>query len=835
LELWALIAIFLLIAGLGMALGLAFRVSILVLVSAVTLVGVFVLGLTDGRGVPAAALDSLLGVAVLQLGYFVSGLGRSLAVGFSRRDVDGVSDESAGATNGLIDSAADGSVRSESGLGGPQTPVAGAALDARLEDLFRRAPGFMAVFRGPEHVVESINEAYRDLVGARPIVGRPIRDALPEVAGQGFFDLLDRVYAGGRAEKRSRTPVLLQRNPDGPPDKRIIDFVCEPIRDASGRVFGIFVEGHDVTEAAAIDERLRETERLAHSTIDALTEHIAVLEADGTVATVNKAWRDFAAAHGSSLPASSEGENYLAVCDRAAGEGDQDAAKVAALIRNVISGKARQGQWEYARDGLADQRWFSLMITRFGDDGPVRVVLAHEDITRRKLSESRIEYLATHDALTGLPNRNLLEDRMQQSIEHAQRAGLGLAVLSLDLDDFRHFNDAYGHVTGDAVISVISQRVAKHGRPGDTVARLGSDEFTIVLNDLDDVSTDAARMAHAILAEVSAPLRLGEHEFTLPASIGISLYPADGATFDALLKNAEAAMYRAKTLGRGGYQFYSPEMSARANERVIIEGELRRALRRDQFELHFQPQVAIETGDLIGVEALVRWKHPELGWLQPARFIPIAEETGLIGPLGRYVLREACLQSRAWKDQGIPPVPVAVNIAAAQLRHADFVVMVRDIVEETGIDPKTLELEITEGTMMEVTEPLLARIDSLKQLGVRLSIDDFGTGYSNLAYLRTFPLDRLKIDQSFIASAPHDEGSQSIVRAILGLGESLGLDVVAEGVETAEQAALLEKLGCRKAQGYLYGKPMPAEALVTWVNARKVAGAHPTVGQMKRG
>lgn len=816
--------VLLLIAGLGVVLGLTLPVTVLVLASAVTLAAMFILALAAGLEVPAAALDSLLGVAALQVGYFVGGLGRNLTDRLSRRDADDVSVDSAGRAIGPTNSAVEAP-----DLVGPQAPVAGAALDARLEDLFRRAPGFMAVFRGPEHIVESINEAYQELIGARSIVGRPIRMALPELAGQDYFERLDRVYASGRAEKGLRAPVLLQRDPDGAPDQRIIDFVCEPIRDADGRVFGIFMEGHDVTEAAAADERLRETERLARSTIDALTEHIAVIEADGTIATVNKAWRDFAAANGSSLAAAAEGVNYLAVCDRAASEGDQDAARVAALIRDVVSGKARQGQWEYECGGPTQQRWFSLMITRFGGDGPVRIVLAHEDITRRKLSESRIEYLATHDALTGLPNRNLLEDRMQQSIEHAQRAGLGLAVISLDLDDFRHFNDAYGHVTGDAAISVSAQRIAKLGRPGDTVARLGSDEFVIVLNDLDDVGTEAARMARAILGEVSAPLALGEHEFTLPASVGISLYPADGTTFDALLKNAEAAMYRAKALGRGGFQFYSPEMSARANERVIIEGELRRALRRDQFELHFQPQVATGTGDLVGVEALVRWKHPELGWLQPVRFIPIAEETGLIGPLGRYVLREACLQSRAWQDQGVPEVPVAVNIAAAQLRHADFVLMVRQIIEETGIDPQSLELEITEGTMMEVTEPLLARIDSLKQLGVRLSIDDFGTGYSNLAYLRTFPLDRLKIDQSFIASLTQDEGSQSIVRAILGLGESLGLDVVAEGVETAEQAALLEKLGCRHAQGYLYGRPMPGDELVTWVNSGKAAGGHPAI------
>ena len=304
----------------------------------------------------------------------------------------------------------------------------------------------------------------------------------------------------------------------------------------------------------------------------------------------------------------------------------------------------------------------------------------------------------------------------------------------------------------------------------------------MVLGDASDPGTAAARIARAIHEAIKAPMAiLDDHEFTLLASIGISLFPADGTTLDALLKNAKAAMYRAKALGRGGYQFYSPEMSARANERVIIEGELRRALRRDQFELHFQPQVATATGDLIGVEALVRWQHPELGWLQPARFIPIAEETGLIGPLGRYVLREACLQSRAWQSQGVPPVPVAVNIAAAQLRHADFLTMVKEIIEETGIDPKTLELEITEGTMMEVTEPLLARIDSLKQLGIRLSIDDFGTGYSNLAYLRTFPLDRLKIDQSatdlgqpcsaltFVVSALPKRG---VLRKFSGRGQS---------------------------------------------------------------
>jgi diguanylate cyclase (GGDEF)-like protein len=679
-------AVFLLIAALGVALGFAFRVSVLVFASVLTLIGVFVLAKLTGAGTSGAIVDALTGLLGLQVGYFAAAVGSGLAISAAQR-------------------------------------------------------------------------------------------------------------TGGET----------------------------------------VVDGRDVSEATRAHQRLREVERLARSTLDALPEQIAVVEADGTIATVNKAWREFADANGSSLSAASEGSNYLAACDAAAAKGDRDAAKVVALVRRVISGDAAEAQWEYESESPAGSRWFSLRVNRIAGDGPARVLVAREDATERKANESRIEYLATHDALTGLPNRNLLEDRTRQSIERSRRSGQGLAFLTVDLDNFKQLNDAYGHTVGDATITACARRIADAAEgSSDTVARLGSDEFIVVIGDAADPATAAARIARAIRDAVNAPMAvLDDHEFTLLASVGISLYPSDGTSFDALLKNAEAAMYRAKALGRGGYQFYSPEMSARANERVLFEGELHRALLRQQFELHFQPQIEISTGNLIGVEALVRWQHPELGWLQPGRFIPMAEETGLIGPLGRFVLREACVQSCAWRNLGVPAVPVAVNISAAQLRHADFLPMVREIIAETGIDPKTLELEITEGTMMEVTEPLLARVDSLKQLGVRLSIDDFGTGYSNLAYLRTFPLDRLKIDQSFIASAPHDEGSQSIVRAILGLGESLGLEVVAEGVETPEQAALLERLGCRNAQGYLYGRPMPANELIAWVNARHEAGRRQAGGPIR--
>jgi len=711
-------AVFLLFAALGMALGFGFRAAVLVFASAIAMIAVLAASALTGSDLTGALFDALLGLLGLQVGYFAGMVGSGFSLRASR------------AKSPQFD------------LALPSLP----SIETNLPHAFGHDP-------------------IRPRAPAENRGGHAVSISIPDVA-VGHDDAAERAWAG---------------------------------------------------------DREREMQRGFQSTLDALTDHIAVVEADGTIATVNRAWREFANAQDPSLSKAIEGADYFALCDAAVARGDRDAGKVASVIRQVLSGAATQGNWEYRfEDSRTGPGWFLVKVSRIVSEGPARVLVARENVTDRKAKESRIEFLATHDALTGLPNRNLLEDRTRQSIERSRRSGHRLALLTVDLDNFKQLNDAYGHTVGDAAIAACAHRIALAAEGvSDTVARLGSDEFVIVVGDTPDPGTAAARVARALHEAVKAPLSVfDDHEFTLLASIGISLYPSDGTSFDALLKNAEAAMHRAKALGRGGYQFYSPEMSARANERVIFEGELHRALLRDQFELHFQPQIEIATGDLVGVEALVRWRHPELGWLQPARFIPIAEETGLIDPLGRYVLREACKQSRAWRDLGLPAVPVAVNISAAQLRHADFLSMVSEIIAETGIDPRSLELEITEGTMMEVTEPLLARIDGLKQLGVRLSIDDFGTGYSNLAYLRTFPLDRLKIDQSFIAGATHDDGAQSIVRAILGLGESLGLEVVAEGVETAEQAALLGKLGCQNAQGYLYGKPMPADDFIAWVDAR---------------
>jgi diguanylate cyclase (GGDEF)-like protein/PAS domain S-box-containing protein len=689
------------------------------------------------------------------------------------------------------------------------------AESERLRDLFNKAPGFMVVLRGPDHVFEVVNEAYENLVGPRELVGKSVMEALPEIRGQGYLELLDQVYQTGNPHLAARSPVLLQRTPGEQPEVRLVDFIYQPIRDDAGRIDGIFVQGTDVTEASRSDERKREAERIARSTMDALKEHIAVIDHEGTILATNLAWRAFADSNGAPAPSVSEGANYLKACDIAAATGDRVAAKVADLIRLIARGEQDRAGIEYPCHSPSEERWFYLDIARFRDDGPVRIVLSHENITERRRGEEQIAYLATHDALTELPNRHVLEDRARLAIEQSRRSGKQLAVFFLDLDNFKYLNDAYGHATGDAALKAVARTLRGLVRAGDTVARIGGDEFVLLLNNLSDTSRQAAPIARTVLDRLSRPLEVDGRELTVTTSIGISTFPVDGDSLETLLKNADTAMYRAKSLGRSAYQFYSADMSARDTERVVVEAELRRAIGMDQLSLAYQPQVALRSRRLTGMEALLRWSHPELGQIPPARFISIAEDAGLIGQIGHWALRNACLQNRHWQKQGLSAVPVAVNISAVQLKQPDFIDLVEDVLAETGLDPRYLELEITETAVMAKTDPMMGRLHDLKRIGVRLSIDDFGTGYSNLGYLTSFPLDRLKIDQSFVAGLPRDENGASIVRAILAMGQSLGLAVIAEGVETDEQADLLEEMGCAEAQGYYFGHPVPAEAAKT--------------------
>lgn len=454
-------------------------------------------------------------------------------------------------------------------------------------------------------------------------------------------------------------------------------------------------------------------------------------------------------------------------------------------------------------------RWVNeRMELEFGADGkPARGVGTLQDITERKRAEARMEHLAFYDPLTGLANRMLCLDRLQQSLSAAHRHGRKLAVMAMDLDLFKNVNDSLGTVKGDWLLREAASRFSGCVREADTVARLGGDEFAAIMSDVTEEAAGA--LVRKFLGVLREPFVLGEHTVHISCSIGIALYPSDGDDAQTLLRNAEAAMRRAKEQGRDTAMFYTGEMNAKALERLALAEDLHRALASNEFVLHYQPRVDLRSGKVTGIEALVRWQHPGKGLIPPDRFIPLAEETGLILPLGEWVLREACAQAAAWNRAGCS-VSVAVNLSARQFRQTDLTDKVDGILREAGLDPGSLELEITESMVMGHAEKTISTLERLSQLGVRLAIDDFGTGYSSLNYLKRFPVHVLKVDKSFIAGIPDDPDDITIVTAIISMAHDLGLRVVAEGVEIPEQLAFLRRQGCDEMQGYYFSKPLPA-------------------------
>ncbi len=437
-------------------------------------------------------------------------------------------------------------------------------------------------------------------------------------------------------------------------------------------------------------------------------------------------------------------------------------------------------------------------------------VMVFRDVSKARQLEVELSHLARHDFLTGLPNRMLLNDRLGQAIALARRYGRRVAVLFLDLDGFKHINDSLGHAIGDRLLQKTGKRLTAAVRASDTVSRQGGDEFVVVLSEVENAQ-NAARQAEKIHAALAKPHAVAGHDLHVNASIGISVFPDDGQDAEALIKCADTAMYHAKENGRNTYEFFRPEMNVRAVARQSLEAQLRRALERREFVLHYQSKTNLKTGIITGVEALIRWRHPERGLLAPAQFVPVAEDCGLIVPIGQWVLREACRQARAWQRTGLPPMPVAVNICALEFRHADFLAGVRAMLAESRLEPRYLELELTESVVMHDVESAAAVLRDLKSMGVLLAIDDFGTGYSSLSYLRQFPIDTLKIDQSFVRDMTTDPVDAAIVSAVISLGRTLGQRVVAEGVESRDQLAFLRTRSCDEGQGYFFARPVTAE------------------------
>lgn len=456
-----------------------------------------------------------------------------------------------------------------------------------------------------------------------------------------------------------------------------------------------------------------------------------------------------------------------------------------------------------------------LQLQQANEHLVMATIEAHELAEEIDKVKVRMAYLAQHDVLTDLPNRILLNDRLAQAIALAHRQGKQLALMFLDLDRFKHINDSLGHAVGDQLLQSVAARLTAGVRSSDTVCRQGGDEFVILLADVEHAG-DAALSAQKILAALTVPHRVDQLELHVTVSIGISIYPDDGQDADTLIKSADTAMYHAKEGGRNNYQFFEQDMNVLAVERHVIEGGLRRALQRQEFVLHYQPKIDLETGAISGVEALVRWQHPQRGQVLPEQFVWIAEDCGLIVPIGAWVLREACRQVRTWQDAGLSPIPVAVNISAMQFRHKDFLESLTGILKDTGLAPRYLELELTESVLMHDADATACVLKALKAMGVRLAIDDFGTGYSSLSYLKRFPIDTLKIDQSFLRDIMHatsDSDDAAIVAAVVSMGKSLNQRVIAEGVETREQLAFLQAQGCGEGQGFYFSGPVSADEL----------------------
>ncbi|HEU4853350.1 MAG TPA: EAL domain-containing protein [Telluria sp.] len=566
----------------------------------------------------------------------------------------------------------------------------------------------------------------------------------------------------------------------------------------------------DITERKQAEEKLR----LSATVLEQIADGVMVVDVEGVIVAVNPAFTQITGY----TESEALGKPYsLARSSR------HDQEFFDKVWHDLRAGGFWRGElWNLRKNGELYLEWLTVSAVRDNTGACTHYVGVFSDITKVKESQEQLDHMAHHDPLTQLPNRLLFHDRLQHALQRAGRDREQLALLFIDLDRFKNVNDTLGHHTGDELLKQVAQALAGKLREGDTLARLGGDEFIVLLEDVSGVS-GAAQVGEKLVALFEQPFMVAGYELFVTASVGIAMYPSDATDLNMLIRNADVAMYQAKARGRNGYQFYAPSMSGEGVERLRLETLLRRSIEKGEIFLHYQPQVEIDTGRLIGVEALVRWQNPELGLVAPVRFVPLAEDTGFINQLGEWVLAEACRQMVRWDKAGLAVPKIAVNLSARQFERGSIVSMVGGVLKETGLAATRLQLEVTESVIMN-TGDALAHINGLHDIGVGLAIDDFGTGYSSLAYLKQLPVQTLKIDRSFIKDISTDANDEAIAIAIIQLGKSLNLSVVAEGVETGDQAAFLLRHGCTMAQGYFYSRPvLPDDLLLAWRPAPALA------------
>ena len=596
----------------------------------------------------------------------------------------------------------------------------------------------------------------------------------------------------GRADENEWTYIAK----DG--SRRTVSLSVTALFDDAGDVTGFLGVARDISEEIAVVQRLR----LAEKVFESAGEAILVTDARTRVVDVNPAYLEVT---GFSR------EEIIGATPKIANSGRHDPAFYREMWKSIMTTGSWSGEvWDRRKSGEIFPQL--LTINQINDShGQVsHYVGIFKDISHQKAIEQKLERLAYYDPLTNLPNRTLFRDRLEHQIQAARRSGASVALLFVDLDQFKYVNDTLGHDTGDKLLIEAARRIEACVRKSDTVARLGGDEFTLVLPGLQDV-THAGFVADKVISRLQEVFQFGGNDIYIGASIGIALYPQDGEDFVTLTKNADAAMYLSKQSGRGRYKFFAREMNSANTRRLTVESGLRQALERGELYLHYQPKLALNSKQVLGFEALLRWRHSELGDISPAEFIPLAEENGAIVPIGNWVLRTACTQLRRWHDAGHPNLHIAVNLSARQFQHDALADEVRGVLEQLSLPPGALELELTESLLMSDVGRSLQVIETLQALGVGISVDDFGTGYSSLSYLKKFPIQALKIDRSFVRDIAVDADDAAIVRAIISLADRLRLQVVAEGVETREQHEFLRSEGCNQAQGFHYAPPLPAD------------------------
>jgi diguanylate cyclase (GGDEF)-like protein/PAS domain S-box-containing protein len=596
-----------------------------------------------------------------------------------------------------------------------------------------------------------------------------------------------------------------------------ISWTNKAIRDDQGKLLELLSIGNDITARKLAEQELR----LAASVFENTIEGVMITDSYSTILRINPAFSEITGY---------KSEEIIGQNPRVLQSGRHDKLFYTTMWRVLKESGHWQGQiWNRRKNGENYPQLLSISAVHGEDNTLTHYIGIFTDITEQKRAEERIRKLAYYDSLTLLPNRRLFKDRLKQALACAHRDGKWLILLYLDLDRFKLINDSFGHPAGDQLLRNIVTRLQGCLRETDTVARLGGDEFTIILENFDtgeQAAQGAMHVATKILHALSKSLYVHHHEVTITSSIGIAMYPQDARTSSVLVKNADTAMYHAKSLGKNNFQFYSPEMNTKVKERVIMENRLCRALGRNEFLVYYQPQVNSQDGRINAVEALVRWKNEKGDIINPPDFLSIAEETSLILPLGEWILHSACEQLRRWQDSGHSELCLSVNISPHQFRQKGLVDLIDRTLKETGIAPDHLELEITESSLMGYQDAIHTTLKALKKKGIRIALDDFGTGYSSLSHLRRFSVDSIKIDRSFIEGIPDDSDDTAIIQAIIAMAQNLKLRVIAEGVETAQQEVFLRYHGCGYTQGFLYSDPVPANMITSqWLsqNFREVA------------